>query len=79
MNELLALSLGVVVIISLSVYTIVAIRNIWREQERAASVGNELVLKTLRDTHAKLKAANDQTEKNVREHFAKMGIPFPTS
>jgi hypothetical protein len=70
---ILAIVAAALFIIGLLVYTIIAVRDIWSQQDEAYA----LVLPALRDTHSKLKAANDQTEKNVREYFAEKGIPFP--
>jgi hypothetical protein len=70
---ILAIVAAALFIIGLLVYTIIAVRDIWSQQDEAYA----LVLPALKDTHSKLKAANDQTEKNVREYFAEKGIPFP--
>jgi hypothetical protein len=70
---ILAITLTALFIIGLLVYTIFAVRDIWSQQDEAYAA----ILPALKDTHSKLKAANDQTEKKVREYFAENGIPFP--
>lgn len=72
----ISITLAVLFIIGMLVYTSVAIARIWRDQNEASEAFNAEVLEKLTKTRDNWKAANDQTEKNVRAYFAEKGIPF---
>lgn len=72
----LSITLAALFIIAMVIYAAVAIRDIWKEQAEAEATVYALALPVLRDTRDKMKAANDQTEANIREYFAEKGIPF---
>ena len=73
----LIIALAALFIIALLAYTVVAVRNIWKEQAEAEATFYAAALPVLTETRDKMKAANDQTEKNIREYFAEKGIPYP--
>lgn len=73
----LVIGFAALFIIALLAYAVIAVRNIWSEQDAATAAFYEEVLPALKDTHSKMKAANDQTEKGLREYFAEKGIPYP--
>ena len=74
---MLSITFAALFIIALLAYTLVAVRSIWREQAEAEAAFYAAALPALKDTHSKMKAANDQTEKGLREYFAEKGIPYP--
>ena len=72
-----SITLAVLFIVGMLVYAVVAVRNIWKEQNDATEAFYAEALPVLTETRDNWKAANDQTEANVRAYFAEKGIPFP--
>ena len=75
----LAFTFAALFIIALLVYAVIAVRNIWSEQDAASAALYAEVLPVLETTRDNLKASNDKFEGELRTWYADHDMEFPNA
>ena len=75
----LAITFAALFIIALLAYTVVAVRNIWKEQNDATAAFYAEALPVLETTRDNLKASNDKFEGELRTWYADHDMEFPNA
>lgn len=76
---MLVIALAALFIIGLLAYTVVAVRNIWKEQNDATAAFYAEVQPVLEETRDNWKRANDKFEGELRQWYADHDMEFPNA